>query len=439
MSASRVGCSIAVMLIVLSGLAQANQDPVKGSDVRVVEQGDGGFELVLNGQAYQVKGAGISTGDLELLKAYGGNSVRTWGIDQLESTIDGKPFMDRAFELGITVTAGFWVQHPRHGFDYGDAASIKWQRQQLREAVLKYKDHPALLTWGLGNEMEEFGPGETDVRIWKELDHLAAMIKELDPFHPVMTVLASATPAKIAAIHEHYPNLDILGVNAYSSAAGVGKSLLASGWDGPYMLGEFGVQGTWEVPKTAWDAPIESDPSTKAGRTYAAYTLDRDNNAGRSLGSYVFVWGNKQEATYTWYGMFLPSGEKLPRVDAMAFAWTGEWPANRAPKLRSLETPVAFKRVSAGTRFHAQVDAVDREGDALSYAWDIRAESTDRRLGGDAEAVPISFSGVIEKGQGTDRIEFTTPDKAGAYRVFVSAFDGQGGAVVHNLPFYVEQ
>jgi hypothetical protein len=166
--------------------------------------------------------------------------------------------------------------------------------------------------------------------------------------------------------------------------------------------------------------------------------MDRDGNAGRSLGSYVFIWGQKQEATATWFGMFAPSGEKLARVDAMAFAWTGTWPANRAPKLRSLETPVALKKVANGTVSYAEVDCVDREGDPLSYSWVIRAESSDRKTGGDAEAAPPSFPDAITRGQGTSRIEFKVPDYPGAYRIFVMATDGQGGAAIHNLPFYVE-
>ena len=211
------------------------------------------------------------------------------------------------------------------------------------------------------------------------------------------------------------------------------------GWEGPYLLTEFGVAGTWEVQPTPWNAPVEPDPSAKALETYTAYTLDRDDNVGRSLGSYVFFWGHKQEATATWYGMFLPSGEKLPRVDAIAYAWSGEWPDNRAPKLQSLETPIAFKKVAPGSASYAIADILDREGDALSYVWDIRAESTDRRIGGDAEAEPPSFPEVIEDGQGTSRIRFRAPDQPGAYRVFVTAYDGQGGAVVHNVPFYVQE
>ncbi len=435
---SCAGLATVALLAAFPANLLAGQDLPPGSEVRVAKQPDGSYSLLRNGEPYQVKGAGIGTGDLALLKASGGNSVRTWGVSQLEEAVDGKPLLDRAHELGISVTVGLWVEHVRHGFDYGDAAFIERQRKRVREAVLKYKDHPAVLTWGLGNEMEAFMEGETDVRIWKELDHLAGMIKQLDPHHPVMTVLASATPSKVAAIHEHYSNIDILGVNAYGAAAGVGKSLLESGWQGPYMLTEFGVLGTWEVRQTTWGAPIEPDPSTKAGETYTAYTLDRDNNVGRSLGSHVFFWGQKQETTSTWFGMFLETGEKLPRVDAMAYAWTGKWPENRTPKLRSLNTPVALKEVSPGSRSWAEADIIDREGDELSYTWEILAESTDRRVGGDAEAVPPSFPDAIEKGQGTNRIEFRTPDLPGAYRIFVSAYDGEGGAVVHNLPFFVK-
>ncbi|MCC5024095.1 MAG: hypothetical protein J6386_15485 [Candidatus Synoicihabitans palmerolidicus] len=37
--------------------------------------------------------------------------------------------------------------------------------------VRRYRDHPAVLMWGLGNEMEGDG---TDPRVWRELETLAA-------------------------------------------------------------------------------------------------------------------------------------------------------------------------------------------------------------------------------------------------------------------------
>ena len=433
--------------IILGSMAMlsVNSHASAGSKVEIVKQDDGDYVLLFNGEPYIAKGAGYGTGpglipgSLSLFAESGGNSIRTWGVQQLEHEVDGKSLLDHAHELGITVTVGFWVQHARHGFDYGDPASIERQRQRLRDAVSKYKDHPAVLMWGLGNEMEHiWGDGEPDDRVWKELNHLAGIIKEMDPHHPVMTVIAGASEEKIASIHEHYPLLDVLGVNDYGGAIAAGQNLPSVGWDGPYMLTEFGISGTWEVATTPWGAPIEPDPSTKAGSSYSAYKADSERNAGRTLGSYIFIWGSKHEATFSWFGMLLPSGEKLPRVDAMAYAWTGEWPKNRAPKLRSLSTPVALKKVSPGSNSYAEVDVHDREGDELSYKWEIIAESSDRRVGGDAEAVPPSFPDAIDDGQGTSRIEFTAPSERGGYRVFVTAFDGHGGAAVHNLPFYVE-
>ena len=60
---------------------------------------DGAFHLVRNGEAYFIKGAG-GDGSRELLRACGGNSVRTWGVDNLGAVLD------EAQKHGLTVTAG---------------------------------------------------------------------------------------------------------------------------------------------------------------------------------------------------------------------------------------------------------------------------------------------------------------------------------------------
>lgn len=254
MSRSATGLVLALSLGACATGVSVDRDAASGSTVRLVQEADGTFTLLRNGEPYQVKGAGTGSGqaqgvgDLALLAASGGNSIRTWGADQLEQIVDGKPLMDRAHELGISVTAGFWVQHVRHGFDYSDPRQVEAQRVRLRDAVLKYRDHPALLAWGLGNEMEAFEPNIEGEVIWRELNHLAGIIKELDPNHPVMTVISEARPEKIDGIIRHYPNIDILGVNSYSNGPNVGRNLVESGWKGPYMLTEFGVPGTWEAP-----------------------------------------------------------------------------------------------------------------------------------------------------------------------------------------------
>src|SRR5690606_36453778 len=142
------------------------------SRVTLQQDTDGAWQLQRNGEPYVIRGAGGYRG-LEQLRAAGGNTLRTWGVEQLGPDDSGAPLLDRAARLGLCVLVGLWVNHPRHGHDYGDAAMLAAQRDRIREAVRRYRDHPALLMWGLGNEMEGHG---SDPRVWRELETLARIV-----------------------------------------------------------------------------------------------------------------------------------------------------------------------------------------------------------------------------------------------------------------------
>ena len=421
-------------LLVASAAVAADPAPVPVS----VKEADGKFTLLRDGKPYFIRGAG-GTEHLDVLKGCGGNSVRTWGVEALEAKVDGKRLIDRCDALGLTVLAGLWVGHERHGFDYADAKQVAKQRDAIRAAVRKHKDHPALLLWGLGNEMEgPAGDGKGKERIWKELNELAAIIKEEDPKHPVMTVIAGAGKDKVKGLLAHAPNVDILGVNSYAAAGGVPKALKDAGWKKPFVLTEFGTAGHWEVPKTKWDAPVEPSGRDKAAGYFVAHQTLTEEAGGTFLGSYCFLWGHKQEATATWYGMFLKSGEKMPAVDAMAKAWTGEWPANRCPRVKGVESELREATVPAGKRFDVRAEATDPDGDKLTWEWAVVAESTDRKEGGDKEAEPPAFPACVVS-SAKDGAVIETPAKAGNYRVFVVVRDGKGGAGAENFPFRVEK
>ena len=403
------------------------------SKVAVVKNGDQ-FQLMVNGKPFFINGAG-GTNRLAELHELGGNSIRTWGIESLEKTEGGKPLLARARDMGLMVTVGIWIQQPRKGFNYDDADSLRTQRDAVRKAVQKYKDDPAVLIWGLGNEME--GPDGTDLRIWKELNVLAGIIKEEDPNHPVMTVLAGAGGEKVKNFVAYCPNIDILGINAYGSASGVGSAVVQQGLDRPFILTEFGPTGQWEVPKTSWGAPIEATANQKAASYFATQQLVTQDSKKICLGTYAFLWGNKQEATSTWYGMFLKSGERLPQADAMSFAWTGKWPADRAPKLKSFTTSVTEKTVAPATAAKATVDAIDPGGAPLQYDWSVVEENKVVGTGGDEEPVPLSHPECLTGSPG-NTLNFTTPSTAGAYRLCLIIRNGKGTATTANVPFMVQ-
>src|ERR1044071_9719453 len=107
---------------------------------------DSSYKLFRGGQPYFVKGAGGGAYPARIA-AYSGNSIRTWG------TRGAQRILDSASKYGLTVLMGLDVTSERHGFNYEDTDAVRKQLERLRAEVLKYKDHPAVLGWGIGNEL----------------------------------------------------------------------------------------------------------------------------------------------------------------------------------------------------------------------------------------------------------------------------------------------
>ncbi len=413
------------------------QEPAK---VELQPISPSGWRLQVNGAAFSMHGAGgaEAPGLLEKLKEAGGNCVRTWSVETLEAKVTGGArFIDRAQQLGLMVVPGLWIEHERHGFNYSDPAKVQAQREKVVAAVRRYKHHPAVLVWGLGNEMEGPASPTGSVAVFKEIEELTKLIKQEDPAHPVMSVIAF-NAAKVENVQRHCPSLDILGVNSYGGAAGAGEALKRAGWTKPFVVTEFGVRGPWEVPATAWGAPLEPTSHEKARTFYATQRLVTELNEGKEqcLGTFAFVWGWKQERTATWFGMFLPTLEKLSPVDAMTKAWTGQWPAQRCPEIRALTSAAAGQTVKPGQTLTADLDMEQPAGGVCTYRWLVVAESAAPGVGGDAEAVPPAFPELVTQNNSTHCV-FTSPAAAGPYRLFVTVQDGKGGAATANFPFRV--
>ena len=159
------------------------------------------------------------------------------------------------------------------------------------------------------------------------------------------------------------------------------------------------------------------------------------------LGSYVFLWGQKQERTPTWYGMFLEDGTETETIDTMHYIWTGDWPDNRSPQIASmhLDSMTSAKGivVNPGSSDEAVVAASDPDGDPMKIHWEVMRESETTKDGGDKEEVPETTADLVQT-PGSDRTAITAPKEAGAYRLFVYVYDGQGHAGHANIPFMVE-
>ena len=416
--------------------SQRSDGPISttGSDkkpilVQLLKSADGRWGLLRDGKPYRVLGAG-GDGSLALLAACGGNSTRIWGVDG-----NTERRLDEAHSHSLTATVGIWLEHVQKGFDYSDPVATATQKEKVQAAVRQFKSHPAVLIWGLGNEMEGYEGGENP-NVWKHIEDLAKAVKEIDPHHPTMSVVAEITPAKVKAIHEFCPSLDIIGINSYGGCTTLPQRYREAGGTKPYMVTEFGPVGTWEVPKNNIGAIEEPDSASKAKMYRASYEV-LSTDAQMCLGTYAFLWGNKQEGTATWFGMLLPDGQKTNSVDVMHELWSTAPPKNRCPEIVEFKLD-GHNEVAAGQTVTVSMTARDNENDSLKTRWTLSGEADSYVTGGDYQAAPPIYSNAIRKSDSSG-CQVRLPDDPGLYRLYVEVTDGKGSAATANLPIRVKE
>jgi len=396
-----------------------------------IEKLDGSYRLLRDGEPFFIKGAGLEYGDIRLLAAHGGNAIRNW------STENAQEVLDTAFANGVMVALGLPVAPERLGFDYNNEQEVSLQKELVRGEILKYRNHPALLAWIIGNELNF---DYTNSKVYEAVNDIAVMIHELDPNHPATTTVAGLGMDVVEDLKILAPDLDILSFQVYGELFNVPDFLKKADLNRPVWITEWGAIGYWEMPETDWKAPIEMTSTEKADVYMEGYRKNIEPHLDVIVGSFAFLWGQKQERTPTWFGMFTEAGEETQVVDNMHYIWNGEWPENRSPEIRSftLDARTAHDNVilSPRRKVSARVRLRDRDKDELKIAWELKPESRALEVGGDREArignLPLEI--VSEK---NGRIEFIVPEVRGDFRLYVYAYDGNNHAAHANIPFKV--
>ncbi len=303
----------------------------------------------------------------------------------------------------------------------------------MKKEVTEFRDHAALLFWGIGNEAEGDG---NNMAYWIQMEVLAKAVKELDPAHPTFTALAGLQPLKIAGLNALTPSLDFVGINTYGALTGLRSYLAERKWKRPWVVTEYGARGFWESPRTSWDAPIEPTSGNKARDIRKGYE-SAIKPAGDCWGGYVFLWGQKQEATSTWFGIFTETGESTAVCDLMHELWKGQPPTEHAPDLKSLTSAAAKKEIAAKSEFTAQAEATDPDGDPLTYHWTVTPESAGRDDKG-RERTTKPMPQCVVKADASSAT-FLAPEKPGTYRVHLRVTDSRKRAATGNFPFQVKK
>jgi hypothetical protein len=424
----KTACAILTITFSLAATA------APGAPVWEIEATAEGWRLLRDGQPFFIRGA-VAPNRFDVLKECGGNAVRTSAT---------RKSLDAAHAVGLAVMANLPVRGERDRFDWNNAEQVAEQTEKVLAIVDDLKDHPALLFWSVGNELDHV-PGNRpyNPRIWARLNDLARAIKRIDPRHPVMTVVGTGVfERKVQEIAAGCKDMDLLGINAYGDIPRACE-LTRRHWPRPYVVTEWGPTGHWEVPKTSWRAPIEQSSSEKARVIEERYRTVIQADRSHCLGSFAFYWSEKQETTHTWYGLFL-RGLRTESIDVLRHLWTGQWPANRAPAITGLEIQgrddTREARLTASNTYRAGSKANDPDSDPLTYAWEVRPEVV---------VPPGSYAGALETASRPvpglianptcAAIEFTAPRGPGAYRLFVTITDGQGHVAYANVPFLVRE
>ena len=100
--------SIALLLALFLAVSQAQTAQIQGQHAvpSTLKFEQGRYQIFRGDQPYFIKGGGGS-GNMALLAASGGNSVRTWGTNNAQSVLDN------AQANGLTVMLGLRLGHER--------------------------------------------------------------------------------------------------------------------------------------------------------------------------------------------------------------------------------------------------------------------------------------------------------------------------------------
>ncbi|MCB0458321.1 MAG: hypothetical protein KDC78_09720 [Aequorivita sp.] len=387
-----------------------------------VENNNGKWTFLIEGKAFDVKGAtfgydkDVTNYDkyFQELRFLGVNTIRTWGTNKNTLRL-----LDAANAHGIKVMLGIWMRHGRAGmeaddsFDYlNDTEGKEEMYENALEIVKTYKGHPAILTWGVGNEVYlNTATDEEKIAYSKLLERICSQIKQIDKNHPVTSV--EAWTFGVDWWLKYVPSIDIYGINTYGEGANVlPEELAKKGVDKPYVITEFGVRGEWEIEEDkngVKPEPTDEEKYEVIVKGYNEWIKPKPN----CLGVYVFQYATDNRHIAPWLLTHF-KGMTRPQYWAIREAYTGKKPDNNVPVIKSFQLPDT--NTKSGAWIPVKLEASDKEKEKLevSFYYNQRTGSRKRR----DQLVALEFRGGLSNG-----FEIKLPQEHGGIKVYAMVND----------------
>jgi hypothetical protein len=393
----------------------------------------GKYTLYRNGNPYVIRGA-AGYSQFKTLKNNGGNTLRVW------DTVGLAAILDSAQLNHIAVVVGLPIANSDYMALYNDSLKVAVQHCAFKTIVNKFKAHPAVLMWCIGNELD-FPNKPSYKKFYEAFNDLTDMIRKDDPDHPITTTVLNFNKKYIFNLNTRC-DIDVISFNIFSrinELRGDLKSALWL-WRGPYMIAEWGIDGPWTGgAQTAWGAYIESTSNRKAVSYLNRYKNYMPINDPRFLGCFAFFWGNKQEGTHTWFSLFDENGAKSETIDALQSIWTGKTKKSNFLQIKYmlLDKKQARDNIILSPNTHSSAEFVLLDQNKIkSVKWEIFREDWYKKnnLHNIKKLKPLENLIKIDKGIS---VEFISPGEEGPYRIFATIYDENGHFATSNIPFYV--
>ena len=387
-----------------------------------VKKLDSNWMLLVDNQPFDIKGVTFGYDQdvdnyesyFKDLKSLGVNTIRTWNTGE-----NTQKLLDVAQNHAIKVMVGIWLRHGRPGMEADDSFNYLEDIQGMNEmyndainAVKKYKNHPAVLTWGVGNEVYlNIATDEEKEAYSVFLEKVCSKIKELDPTHPITSV--EAWIFGLDWWQKLVPSIDIYGINCYGAGANVlPEEFKKKGVDKPYIITEYGVTGEWDVQEDKNGIKIEPNDTQKYDAIASGYHNWIKNKSG-NLGVYVFHYANGNNFASPWL-LMKHKDMYRPQYWAVREAYTGKKPINNVPIINSFKLPDT--QIKSETWIPVSLEVADIENEELdiSFYYNQRTGSRKRR----DQLNKLNFKGNINDG-----FQIQLPKEDGAIKVYVNVRD----------------
>ena len=250
---------IAISLLCISCTNEKGISTFDAASKVEVREVDGISNFYVNDSLYQIKGVGFNfeySSDLDALSKTGANTIRTWGTKYADT------ILQLAENYNLMVALGINIGKELHGFDYNDSAAVSKQFERTKIIIDKYKNHPNILCWVVGNELnllfnDDGSLKMVNPKVYDAMAQIIDYIHKEDPNHPATVTFAGVNEAHLKVALERMPNVDFISVQVYADLENIEEKMKMVDISKPYLITETGPKGHWEMPKTEWGREVE--------------------------------------------------------------------------------------------------------------------------------------------------------------------------------------